>query len=119
MLGTLYWNFIDNPEGVWDEKMILAVIHEQAAGVGYRLRLQKLYTRTASIKLRFAEFKTITRELTLTEATNRDTDIYHTAKELFRRHCGNSPWQLIGGCIQKRKVFYMIQKRSSYENVNI
>ena len=96
------------PEDIWDEKVMLAVIHEQAAGVGYRLRLQKLYARTVSIKLRFADFKTITRDLTLSEATNRDTDIYHTAKELFRRHCGNSPWRLIGvkvsGFTQSRQL---------------
>jgi len=84
------------PEDIDDREMMLTVVHEQASDVGYRLRSQKFYAKTVSIKLRFADFKTITRDLTLPAATDSDKVIYDSAKELFLRYCGNPPWRLVG-----------------------
>lgn len=54
--------------------------------VGKRLREQGFYTRTITLKLRYANFQTLTRALTLEEPTNLDAVIYETAYALFNRH---------------------------------
>lgn len=48
-----------------------------------RLRDAGLETRTVSIKVRWANFETVTRSRTLTEATNATQRIFRTAVELF------------------------------------
>ncbi len=48
-----------------------------------RLRAARLVGRTVSIKVRFADFTTITRSRTLTEATDVSRDVYATACSLF------------------------------------
>ncbi|MBL3686765.1 DNA polymerase IV [Leucobacter zeae] len=48
-----------------------------------RLRSAGLETRTVSIKVRWANFDTVTRSRTLTEATNATQRIFRTAVELF------------------------------------
>ncbi len=75
---------------------IKAVLSELAAGVGYRLRCKGLQGRTITLKLRFSNFKTITRAITLVEPTDSDSDIYQTACTLFGRHCSAPPWRLVG-----------------------
>jgi DNA polymerase IV len=81
-------------EDIFDRHVMLATLQEQSAGVGYRLRSRNLFAQTISIKLRFADFKTITRDITLAAATDRDSEIYGAAKDLFSGHCGKPPWRL-------------------------
>jgi DNA polymerase IV len=83
-------------EDIYDRHVMLATLQEQSAGVGYRLRSRNIYAQTISIKVRFADFKTITRDITLSGATDRDSDIYRAAKDLFFGHCGKPPWRLLG-----------------------
>lgn len=78
------------------ENVIPAAIRELSAGVGYRLRAAGLKAKTITLKLRYSDFKTITRSKTLPDATDSDTTIYRVAGELFNRHCGSAPWRLIG-----------------------
>jgi DNA polymerase IV len=51
--------------------------------VGARLRRQGYRGRTVSIKIRFADFTTITRSKTLRDATDVTRDIYATAMDLY------------------------------------
>jgi DNA polymerase IV len=51
--------------------------------VGARLRAQGYRGRTVSIKVRFADFTTITRAKTLREATDTSREIYGTASGLY------------------------------------
>ncbi len=51
--------------------------------VARRLRRQKQQTRTVQLKVRFANFRTITRSRTLTYSTDATDDIWQTAKELL------------------------------------
>lgn len=83
-------------ENIIDRLVMLATLQEQSAGVGYRLRSRNLFAQTISIKLRFADFKTITRDITLSAATDRDSEIYGAAKDLFLLHCDKPPWRLLG-----------------------
>jgi DNA polymerase-4 len=64
-----------------------AVIHREllrlASRTAARLRKTGQLGRTVSIKVRFADFTTITRARTLTEPTDIGRDIYVTARSLF------------------------------------
>lgn len=56
-----------------------------AEKVGSRLRREGFAARTISIKIRLASFQTLTRSLTLVEATNFDEDLYQIAVELYEK----------------------------------
>jgi DNA polymerase-4 len=65
--------------------------------VGRRLREAGLAGRTVTLKLRFADFRTITRGRTLAVATDTDTELHEVAGELLRRlQLGRAPVRLVG-----------------------
>ncbi len=68
---------VDDPDVVRRELLRLA---EKTAG---RLRSAGLAGRTVSIKIRFADFTTITRARTLPEATDVAAVLYATARQLY------------------------------------
>jgi len=68
---------IDDPERIHRELLRLA---ERAAS---RLRAQGYVGRTISVKIRFADFQTISRTRTLPEATDVAQVVYATARALF------------------------------------
>jgi DNA polymerase-4 len=68
---------VDDPEVVHRELLKLA---ERTAG---RLRSQGHLARTVSIKVRFADFHTITRSRTLKVPTDVGQELYDTARALF------------------------------------
>ncbi|MFF4596562.1 DNA polymerase IV [Amycolatopsis sp. NPDC001319] len=64
--------------------------------VGATLRARGLRGRTVSIKVRFADFTTITRARTLYTATDVARDIHRTAVELLAEHAPTGAVRLIG-----------------------
>ncbi|MCW2547405.1 MAG: DNA-directed polymerase, partial [Mycobacterium sp.] len=70
---------IDDPEVVLREVLRLA---ERTAA---RLREQGYAARTITLKVRFADFTTITRSRTLKEATDSGNAIYEVSRELFQK----------------------------------
>src|SRR5207248_1104234 len=54
---------------------------------GRRLREHGLYARTVHLKLRYSDFSTFTRAHTLQNATELDTVLFETARDLFRNNC--------------------------------
>lgn len=84
------------PEDIHDRETVYATLMELSSGVGYRLRRAGLSGRTITIKLRFSDFRTISRGKTLPETAAEDSVIYRIAKELFDKHCGKPPWRLLG-----------------------
>lgn len=84
------------PEDISDREIMTAVILELSEGVGYRLRSAGLTARTITLKLRYSDFRTITRGKTVTDSMNSDAEIYHLARELFQKHYGKPPWRLVG-----------------------
>lgn len=83
-------------DDLYDINTIYAILLELSAGVGYRLRFANLTSRTITIKLRFSDFKTITRGKTLPEPVDSDSEIYKITRDLFGKHRGKPPWRLIG-----------------------
>ena len=53
--------------------------------VGRRLRDHGLFARTVGLKLRYADFRTLTRDVTLDEPTRLDSVIYENVLRLFER----------------------------------
>ncbi len=85
------------PEDVFDDKLFMpAILNELSAGVGYCLRVRGLAARTVTLKLRYSNYRTITRSKTLNEATDSDSTIYQAAVKLFNDHKSSPPWRLIG-----------------------
>ena len=70
----------------------------QAEQVARRLRKSELAARVVTVKIRYGDFKTITRSETLDESTDATDDIWHTARALFDRWAAKEfqPVRLIG-----------------------
>ena len=84
------------PKDIYDRDYIYSTLLELSGSVGYRLRKKGFAATSITLKLRFSDFRTITRGKTLPEAVNDDRLIYRTASELFNCHQGSPPWRLVG-----------------------
>ncbi|MFB3128846.1 MAG: hypothetical protein ACE1Y7_03975, partial [Lysobacteraceae bacterium] len=73
-------------EDVGDAQQLDATLAYLAELVGQRLREARLYARTVTLKLRYANFQTLTRALTLDQPTDLDVVLYEAAARLFRRN---------------------------------
>jgi len=82
---------IDDPERLAREVLRCCV------RVGRRLREAGLAGRTVTLKLRFADFRTITRARTLPAATDTDAELHEVAGDLLARlRLGRVPVRLVG-----------------------
>jgi DNA polymerase-4 len=72
-------------EDVRDGAVLEAMLARQAEKVGRRLREHRLFARTVELKLRYADFTTLTRSRTLAEATDVDADLIAASRALFRQ----------------------------------
>lgn len=66
-----------------DSQQIIAELLRQSERVAIRLRSSHLAARTISIKVRFSDFRTITRSRTVGDPTDVSREIYLIARELF------------------------------------
>jgi DNA polymerase IV len=71
-----------------DQKRLEDTLQELSTQVAYRLRQDGLTGGTVRIKLRWPDFSTHTRQITLQQATDQDGIIFSTARQLF-----HSLWQ--------------------------
>ena len=72
-------------------------LRQLSESVGRRLRKDSLAGTTVQIKLRWADFTTITRQITLSSATNLDQEIFENALVLFKQNWPlGKPVRLIG-----------------------
>ncbi|MBN2127978.1 MAG: DNA polymerase IV [Sedimentisphaerales bacterium] len=83
---------------VSDAAVLSSVLLEQVEEVAHRLRRQHLKARTVTLKLRYGDFRTITRSDTLCEATNVTQSLWEAAERIFRRWRARSagPLRLLG-----------------------
>jgi DNA polymerase-4 len=68
-----------------EEAVILKSLRHLSESVGGRLRKASMAGTVVQIKLRWADFTTLTRQTTLTGPTDQDGVIYKTATELFQK----------------------------------
>jgi len=82
---------IDDPEE------ILAQILDLSNKVAKRLRAANYFSRTVTIKVRFADFTSVTRSKSLPSSTDLATEIYATSKSLFEAmHLQRARIRLVG-----------------------
>jgi DNA polymerase-4 len=67
-----------------DEADVRRELLRLAEDVGTRVRAREVVARTVGIKIRFADFRTVTRVRTLHRSTDATADIYEIAVELYR-----------------------------------
>jgi DNA polymerase-4 len=66
-----------------DGRQLRETLRKLSEGVGGRLRRHELAGRTVRLKLRWPDFKTITRQTRLENPTDQDGEIYRAALKLF------------------------------------
>ena len=66
-----------------DADEMLAVLLEQTEEVAWRLRSNDLVARTVTLKIRYADFRLITRRTALPKPTDLTSDLWKAVKELF------------------------------------
>ena len=79
-----------------DREELRRCLLEQVERVGRRLRRHGRLASTIQIKVRFADFRTITRQQTLPQSTRADRDLWRAAAALFERLELPQPLRLIG-----------------------
>ena len=67
-----------------------------AVDIGRRLRKESFRGKTITLKVRYADFRTVSRSYTLSQATDLDDVIYKEACNLFREVSLKHPLRLIG-----------------------
>lgn len=75
---------------VADPADVRRVLFEQVEQVGRRLRKHGLFARTVSLKIRFGDFETVSRSMTLKDSTDSTSDIWNAAIALFEKWCEKS-----------------------------
>ena len=68
-----------------DKNILLDVLLHQVEDVGQRLRRNDLEARTITLKLRYGDFRTVTRSSTFDHFTNTTETLWGEAKEVFRK----------------------------------
>ncbi len=76
---------------VKDKNVLLNVLFNQVDEVAQRLRKEKLEAKAITLKLRYGNFRTVTRSNTLDKATNTTKILWEEAKEIFLK------WRKISG----------------------
>jgi len=82
---------------VVDEETLLKTIQRLSNHVSRRLAKKHRQATTVKIKLRWSDFTTITRQVTLSQPTNKEDVIYNAAEKLFQNSWKpGKPVRLIG-----------------------
>ena len=85
-------------EDIQDDEVLQDWLAELVDQVARRLRADDLKGRTIELKVRYADFQTITRSLTLREPTNITSELWDAAKSLFTQKIAakHPPLRLLG-----------------------
>ncbi|HWR35005.1 MAG TPA: DNA polymerase IV [Clostridia bacterium] len=83
-------------EDTSDERRLESMLAKLSEMVCRRLREHGLHARTVQLKLRYTDFKTITRAHTLRRTTQVDTEIFEAVRELFRGNWNGGTVRLLG-----------------------
>ena len=85
------------PRDVGDEAELKLTLRRLSDGVGRQARKAGLAGATVKLKLRWSDFRTLSRQLTLDNPTDQDCEIYQAAMQLFDQvWIRGKPVRLIG-----------------------
>ena len=76
-----------------DEKVLEKTLREQSSDVAKQLRKNDLAGKTVKLKIRWSDFTTITRQLTLPTSTNNEDEVFKAALKLL--HTVRKPNQFV------------------------
>ncbi|MDR3540609.1 MAG: DNA polymerase IV [Desulfosporosinus sp.] len=79
-----------------DREVLETALLKLAVDVGRRLRRESFRGKTITLKVRYDDFRTVSRSHTLSQATNLDDVIYNEACNLLREVSLKQPLRLIG-----------------------
>jgi len=79
-----------------DRELIRSHLIDLIEQVGRRVRASALHASTISIKMRFDDFQTMTRQMTLASPVCSDRKLIETGLELYKRQQFQQPLRLIG-----------------------
>ncbi|MGH7942490.1 MAG: DNA polymerase IV [Limisphaerales bacterium] len=80
-----------------DRKILRACLREQAADISNRLKRRKLGAHTVQVKVRYGDFRTLTRQITVEEPLTEPRDIYRLGCFLLaRERLVSRPLRLLG-----------------------
>ncbi|HNT23651.1 MAG TPA: DNA polymerase IV [Anaerolineales bacterium] len=106
-----------------DQQVLKQTLRTLAARVAQRLRKEGLYSATIKIKLRWADFSTITRQVTLPQPGNLDEEIFQAALALFEKaHKPGQSVRLLGvgaGNLQNQTRQLSLWQQASTEPHNL
>ncbi len=74
-----------------DKNLLRNTLLELTEQVAFRLRQQGFYTRTVQIKIRYTDFKTITRSVSLSTQTQTTKELWQAAKTLLNTALAGRP----------------------------
>lgn len=84
-------------QDVRDDKLLADTLRKLSAKVGHRLRKAGIAGATVKLKLRWPDFTTLTRQVTRSQPTDQDEEIYHLALDLMGKvRPKGKPVRLIG-----------------------
>ncbi len=82
---------------VRDREPLRRTLHKLSESVAFQLRREGLSGNTVKLKLRWSNFRTLTRQVTLNGPTNQDIEVYTAALQLFEKAWKlGTPVRLIG-----------------------
>ena len=80
-----------------DRRVLVPVLKEQAGDISAKLSKERLAARTVQVKVRYSDFKTLTRQTSVEEPFESAEDIYAIACAILRRErLVDRPLRLIG-----------------------
>jgi len=79
-----------------EPRLLYSVLLDQSVRVARRLRRDGAAGRVVQIKVRYPDFTTLTRRLTLPAATSDEDRIYRVARDLFDQVWNQGPVRLLG-----------------------
>lgn len=107
-------------EDITDQNQLISVLDQLSADLGHRLRHEKQEASCLSIKLRYANFKTITRQITLNQPIFSDEQIFYYASLLLRKE-SREPVRLLGICVTSlsagESLFLEDQKERAFSRI--
>lgn len=71
------------PTDISEKDVLRTILQHQVEEVAQRLRAEKLQCRTITLKLRYGDFKTVTRSFTMDRPTNVTHTLLHEAADVF------------------------------------
>jgi DNA polymerase-4 len=80
-----------------DRKVLRTCLREQAAEISEKLKRKQIGAQTVQVKLRYSDFTTLTRQLSVEEPITEASDIYRLACYLLaRERLVSRPLRLLG-----------------------